>query len=94
MSARYDVERASTQDERAPLLASETSREDASSQPEEEDSTEEPQKAASRTWHYVWRAILLVCAILVIAAFVKAWISADDVEVSTSQDHLAIPETL
>lgn len=86
MSAHRDLERASMPDERAPLLAPEPNRHDASLPTEEDDdSIQEPQKAASKTWHYVWRATLLVLAILAIAAFVKAWIDADDVEVSTSE---------
>ena len=41
----------------------------------------EPQKEISKTWFYVWRGIWVVFAILIIAVFVKAWISVDDVNV-------------
>jgi hypothetical protein len=69
-------------DERAPLLAQDDERFDPA-QPEDGDSTSEPQKPISKTWQYAWRGFCIVFAILIIAVFVKGWIDADDVNVST-----------
>jgi hypothetical protein len=70
-------------DERAPLLAQDDERFDAGAQPEDGDPTSEPQKPTSKTWQYAWRGFCIVFAILIIAVFVKGWIDADDVNVST-----------
>jgi hypothetical protein len=82
MTSHRDAEISATPDERAPLLAGETAHGEEGSS----DVSSEPQKDASKTWQYVWRGFWVVLAILVIAVFVKGWISADDVDVS-----LAIP---
>jgi hypothetical protein len=82
MPSRRDLEDGSTlPDERAPLLRPEAARHDTDASPESDVSSEEPSKATSRTWYYVWRGVLIVFAILVIAVFIKGWIEADDVDV-------------
>ena len=78
MTSPRDAEISATTDERAPLLAGEAAR----GEETYPDIRVEPQKEASTTWHYVWRGISALLAILVIAVFVKGWIDSDDVDVS------------
>jgi len=85
MSSQRDLERATTPDERAPLLAHDATRQQRATPSESGDDLDAPDKATSNTWYYVWRALLALFAILIIAVFIKAWIDADDVEVSTPQ---------
>ncbi|KAI2486730.1 Carrier protein [Pyrenophora tritici-repentis] len=80
MSSQRDLERASIPDERAPLLAHDDTRPQRATPSESGDSLDEPEKVTLNTWYYVWRAILALFAILIIAVFIKAWIDADDVE--------------
>lgn len=82
IDAMASQHRASTPDERAPLLAHEDVRHGTGAPSEENESSTEPQKASSKTWEYVWKGCLFVFAVLVVAVFVKGWIDADDVNVS------------
>lgn len=82
MSSQRDLERASTPDERAPLLAHDATRQQPVTPSESGDVLDEAEKATVNTWYYVWRALLAIFSILIIAVFVKAWIDADDVDVS------------
>jgi hypothetical protein len=83
MASHRQVEAPITPDERAPLLAHQEARTDAQPASGEEDvAVLEPEKAAARTWHYVWRGFWILFALFVIAVFVKGWIEADDVNVS------------
>jgi hypothetical protein len=84
MTSRREPEIDTAPDERAPLLAQDAVRYDAGAQPEDGDLTSEPQKPISKTWHYAWRGLCIVFAILIIAVFVKGWIDADDVNVSSA----------
>jgi len=81
MTSTRDLEGAAP-DEHAPLLAREDVRHDTDVSLEENNTSCEPQKEVSKTWYYVWRGICVVFAIFVIAVFVRAWISVDDVNVS------------
>jgi hypothetical protein len=82
MTSTRDLEGGASLDEHAPLLAREDVRHDADASLEEDDTLCESQKEVSKTRYYVWRGICVVFAIFVIAVFVKAWISVDDVNVS------------
>jgi hypothetical protein len=78
MTSHRDAEAGVIPDERAPLLAGHAVRdEDATS-----DVSSEPQKDDSKKWQYAWRGFWVVLAILIVAVFIKGWISADDVDVS------------
>lgn len=81
MAPHRDVETGPAQDERAPLLGQQRSEQSESASPEE-DVSPRPQSEASKRREYGWRGFWIVVAILVIAAFVKGWIEADDVDVS------------
>jgi hypothetical protein len=81
MPSQRDLEGGSTPDERAPLLGPEAVRRDVEAI-ERDDASEEPSKAASKKWYYVWRGVLILLAILVVAVFIKGWTEADDVDVS------------
>jgi hypothetical protein len=83
MPFRRDLEGGSTPDERAPLLAPEAARHDADAFPEHDDPSDQPSKTTAKTWYYVWRGVLIVFAILIIAVFIKGWMEADDVDVHT-----------
>jgi hypothetical protein len=92
MPSQRDLEGGTTPDERAPLLGPEAVRRDDEAILERDDASEEPSKAASKTWYYVWRGVLILLAILVVAVFIKGWIEADDVDVSKTyhQHHFEI----
>ncbi len=92
MTPRRDSEARLTPDERAPLLAQSNVRRGSSTLSEQGDSSPEGQKVGSKKWRYVWRGILVVLAILVIALFVKGWIDADDVDVGDIKAQRAITE--
>ena len=83
MTSRNDVENRPAPDERAPLLAHEAGRDHSRAPSENSHVSSEPPKATSRTWRYCWRAFWIVFVVLIIAVFVKGWISADDVDVSS-----------
>lgn len=83
MSSHHRDESDTEADERAPLLANDNVRYDVTTPQEEDDATLEPDKTSSKTWHYVWRSFWCLFALLVIAVFVKGWIDADDVNVSS-----------
>jgi hypothetical protein len=86
MASHHEAEVTSVPDERAPLLAHQEARLDAHPATETEDVADiEPEKTASRTWHYIWRGFWVIFAIFVIAVFVKGWIEADDVNVSLTR---------
>ncbi|KAF1937390.1 mitochondrial carrier [Clathrospora elynae] len=80
MGSHRDLEGSALPDERAPLLAQDAVHHDTDASSEVEISSIEEQKAGSRTWWYVWRGTWAVFAILIIAMFVKGWMSADDVD--------------
>ena len=82
MSSQRGLESSSAPDERAPLLAHNATRQQQATPSESGDALDEPEKATVNTWYYVWRALLAISSILIIAVFIKAWIDADDVEVS------------
>ena len=81
MTSTRDLEGGAAPDERAPLLAREDVRHDADASLDEGDTSCEPQKEGSKKWYHVWIGIWVVFAILIIAVFVKAWISVDDINV-------------
>jgi hypothetical protein len=90
MAPHQDVEAGPVADERAPLLGHQRSEgANASSSSSQEEAIPKPQSEASKRRAYGWRGFWVVVAILIIAAFVKGWIEADDVDVS----HLAKPCT-
>ena len=62
-------------DERAPLLDREAQVEAGEAQPS-------PQKERTRS-SIVWKAVWTVLGVLVLAVFIKGFIDADDVDVST-----------
>ena len=80
MPSQRDIE-AVVPDERAPLLSHDAVRQRTPTPSEGDETINEPQKETSRTWYYVWRGLLTLFAILVVAVFVKGWIDADDVDV-------------
>ena len=81
MASHQDVETGSAADERAPLLGQQPSEEaNASSSPDE--ALPKPQSEDSKRRQYGWRGFWIVVGILIVAAFVKGWIEADDVDVS------------
>jgi hypothetical protein len=84
MPSQRDLEGGGTLDERAPLLSHDAARQHTPT-PSESGDIIDPDKATSKTWYYVWRGLLAVFAILVVAVFVKGWIEADDVDVCISQ---------
>ena len=84
MPPRHDIEGA-IPDERAPLLQHADVRQRTPTPSECDDTIDEPQKATSRTWFYVWRGLLALFVILVVVVFIKGWIDADDVDVCISQ---------
>ncbi|CAN9080129.1 unnamed protein product [Alternaria alternata] len=79
MPPRHDIEGVMP-DERAPLLQHADVRQRTPTPSECDDTIDEPQKATSRTWFYVWRSLLALFVILVVVVFVKGWIDADDVD--------------
>jgi len=81
MPSQRDLEGGSVPDERAHLLSHDAARQHTPTPSESDEIIDQPEKAASKTWYYVWRGILAVFAILVIAVFIKGWIEADDVDV-------------
>jgi hypothetical protein len=85
MPSQRDLEGGSIPDERAPLLSNDITRQRTPTPSESDEIIDQPEKAASKTWYYVWRGLLAVFALLVIAVFIKGWIEADDVEVRTSE---------
>ena len=84
MPSQRDLEGGSVPDERAPLLSHDAARQHTPTPSESDEIIDQPEKAASKTWYYVWRGILAVFAILVVAVFIKGWIEADDVDVCPS----------
>jgi hypothetical protein len=83
MAPHQDVEAGPAADERAPLLGHQRSEgANASSSSSQEEAIPKPQSEASKRRAYGWRGFWIVVAILIIAAFVKGWIEADDVDVS------------
>ncbi|KAF2845049.1 mitochondrial carrier [Plenodomus tracheiphilus IPT5] len=80
MTSHRNVERGSTPDEQAPLLASEAVRRNSSARSTNGESQSDEHQNVSRVWHYAWRGFCAVIAILLIAVFVKGWIDADDVD--------------
>ena len=83
MASHQDVETGPVADERAPLLGQQRSGEaNASSSSSQDEALPKPQSEASKRRTYGWRGFWIVVAILIIAAFVKGWIEADDVDVS------------
>lgn len=83
MASHPDVETGPAADERAPLLGQQRSEEANASSPSLDDETiPKPQSEASKRRQYGWRGFWIVVAILIVAAFVKGWIEADDVDVS------------
>ncbi|KAI4938378.1 hypothetical protein J4E85_000818 [Alternaria conjuncta] len=80
MPSQRDLEGGSVPDERAPLLSHDAARQHTPTPSESDEIIDQPEKAASKTWYYIWRGIFAVFAILVIAVFIKGWIEADDVD--------------
>ncbi|KAI4618305.1 uncharacterized protein J4E87_007973 [Alternaria ethzedia] len=80
MPSQRDLEGGSVLDERAPLLSHDAARQHTPTPSESDEIIDQPEKAASKTWYYIWRGILAVFAILVVAVFIKGWIEADDVD--------------
>lgn len=90
MPPRHDIEGVMP-DERAPLLQHADVRQRTPTPSECDDTIDEPQKATSRTWFYVWRSLLALFVILVVVVFVKGWIDADDVDVCIPQSRNSQP---
>ncbi|KAG9198078.1 hypothetical protein G6514_000580 [Epicoccum nigrum] len=79
MASHQDIETGPAADERAPLLSQQRSEEaNASSSPDE--ALPKPQSEDSKRRQYGWRGFWIVVGILIVAAFVKGWIEADDVD--------------
>jgi hypothetical protein len=81
MASHQDVETGPAADERAPLLGQQRS-ESANASSSQDENIPKPQSEASKRRAYGWRGFWIVVGILIIAAFVKGWIEADDVDVS------------
>lgn len=92
MASRRDIEEGTVPDERAPLLPQDSQarvRRDSNAAPDSDDLALES-KAISNKWQYIWKALLAVFTIIVIAIFVKGWIDADDVDVSLLPTKLSV----
>lgn len=82
MAARNDLENGSTPEEREPLLGPQQAGDNVVASSAEEDVTSKYRSEASKRREYGWRGFWIVVVILIIAAFVKGWIEADDIDVS------------
>lgn len=89
MASRHDVENAGIPDERAPLLAYDATRHDTNTLSDNDLAFVES-KPRSRIWQYVLRITLVLLGILIIAIFVKGWVDADDVDVSSVKPRLCL----
>jgi uncharacterized membrane protein YraQ (UPF0718 family) len=84
MAFRPDVEANTKPDERAPLLANESSRHDAEAQPVDNEAEPDKPAVVARNWQwYAWRGFWAVLIILVLAVFIKGWVNSEDVDVSS-----------
>lgn len=87
MAFRPDVEANTKPDERAPLLANESSRRDVETQSVNDEAEPDKPAAVARNWQwYAWRGFWAVLAILVVAVFIKGWVDSEDVDVSLSRN--------
>lgn len=81
MASRNDPEAGPIADERAPLLSHDQTQDDATA-PSHDDDLSPPLQPPSR-WRLVWVSLSIILGAGLIALFVKGWIDADDVDVSS-----------